>query len=322
MRKLHLIILLNFAIVFNTFAQNYYKGFTLYAPGNSTTAYLIDMNNSTVHTWSLNHTPAEKVYLLENGHLLATGRDPSAQLNGGAVGGYIEEYDWDGNLVWQYHYSSSTYCLHHDICPMPNGNLLAIAWEVKTAAEAQAMGSSTYSERWPLHIIEIEKTGTYSGNIVWEWHLWDHLIQDYDSSKPNYGVVADHPELMDINNIDGTGSKPPPTGGDWLHTNHIDYNDSLDQICFSSHTLMEVYIIDHSTTTAEAAGHSGGNSGKGGDFLYRWGNPQGYDQGTSADQVFYVVHGGHWIDYDLPGGGDLMAFNNGIWSSRWKFIIS
>lgn len=315
MKKTSLLFLV-FTIVFYQFvsSQGYYKGFTLYAPGNSTTAYLIDMDNNIVHTWSLNHSPADKVYLLENGHLLATGMDPSAQLNGGAVGGYIEEYDWDGNLQWQYNYSSSNYCLHHDICPLPNGNVLAIAWEVKTASEAQAQGSSSSSEVWPTHIIEVEKTGTYTGNIVWEWHLWDHLVQDYDNSKPNYGVVADHPELMNINNTDGTkgGIKPPPPGGgDWLHSNHIDYNDSLDQICFSSHTLMEVYVIDHSTTTAEAATHTGGNSGKGGDFLYRWGNPQGYDQGTSSDQVFYVVHGGHWIPYGLPGGGDFMAFNNG-----------
>jgi len=32
---------------------------------------------------------------------------------------------------------------------------------------------------------------------------------------------------------------------------------------------MEAITIDHSTTAAQAAGHSGGNRGKEGDLLYR-----------------------------------------------------
>jgi len=45
-------------------------------------------------------------------------------------------------------------------------------------------------------------------------------------------------------------------------------------------------VIDHSTTTAQAAGHSGGTYGKGGDLLYRWGNPNAYQHGTAADESF------------------------------------
>ena len=112
MKKLKLLGFLSFVFALTAFSQGYYNGFTLYCPSNSTTARLMDINNTVVHTWSLNRTPGDKIYLLENGHLLATGRDASAQLNGGAVGGYIEEYDWNSNLVWQYKYSSSDYCLH------------------------------------------------------------------------------------------------------------------------------------------------------------------------------------------------------------------
>ncbi|MGC8644373.1 MAG: hypothetical protein ACP5XB_31305, partial [Isosphaeraceae bacterium] len=58
----------------------------------------------------------------------------------------------------------------------------------------------------------------------------------------------------------------------------------LDQILLSVHSFSEIWIIDHGTTTAEAATHKGGRSGKGGDLLYRWGNPQAYRAGTAADQ--------------------------------------
>ena len=37
------------------------------------------------------------------------------------------------------------------------------------------------------------------GEIVWEWHAWDHLIQDFDSKRENYGDVTAHPERIDIN---------------------------------------------------------------------------------------------------------------------------
>jgi hypothetical protein len=38
-----------------------------------------------------------------------------------------------------------------------------------------------------------------------------------------------------------------------------------------------LWVIDHQTTTAQAASHTGGRYNKGGDLLYRWGNPQTYD---------------------------------------------
>ena len=47
--------------------------------------------------------------------------------------------------------------------------------------------------------MEIQPTGPTSGQVVWEWHMWDHLIQDQNSSADNYGVIADHPQLLDIN---------------------------------------------------------------------------------------------------------------------------
>lgn len=302
-----IILFIIFTLAF-VVAQDPYDGYTLFnAMGEKT--YLIDMDGKVVESWDCDYAIGYVAHMLKYGIILRTANDPNAQLQGGGRHGIIQKINWDGDVIWEYKYSSSKYLAHHDVEGMPNGNVLIIAWEVKTASEATQAGCGNSKEIWPDHIIEVEPTGARSGDIVWEWHAWDHLIQDYDEDKDNYGVVKDHPELLNVN---FKGKERP--GSDWMHVNGIDYIEELNQIVFSSHSLDEFYVVDHSTTTEEAASHKGGKYGKGGDFLYRWGNPQAYDRGTSSDRKFYVIHDGHWIDSDLPGGGCFMAFNNG--SSR------
>ncbi len=97
-----------------------------------------------------------------------------------------------------------------------------------------------------------------------------------------------------------------------MHTNSIDYNEQLDQILISVCYFNEIWVIDHRTTTLEAAGHTGGNSGKGGDLLYRWGNPQVYDRGTASNQKLFLQHDATWIDEGCPGEGNILVFNNEV----------
>ena len=131
-----------------------------------------------------------------------------------------------------------------------------------------------------------------------------HLVQSFDKSKPNFGQPADHPELIDLNYVD----RPI---ADWIHMNSIDYNPQLDQILLCGRTFDELWIIDHGTTTAEAAKHSGGRYGQGGDVLYRWGNPFAWFAGSPFDQVLFGQHDPHWIPPGLPGAGNILIFNNG-----------
>ncbi len=110
-----------------------------------------------------------------------------------------------------------------------------------------------------------------------------------------------------------TPARQPPTNlnSNWSHLNSVAYNPDLDQIIVTSFTFGEFWILDHSTTTSEAASHRGGRSDRGGDLLYRWGNPSAYGTGTQAQQQLFGPHDAHWIPRGLPGAGQVLVFNNG-----------
>ena len=282
------------------------EGQILYSPMWRFETYLINNTGIINHTWPSSFIPGVAVWWLGDGAILRTIRVGIGP--GGGAGGGVQIIQWDGTITWDYRYNTNEYLSHHDVKSLPNGNVLLIAWETKTRNEAIAAGRNPdfapIQGIMPDHIIEVKPIGPTSGEIVWEWHVWDHLIQDYDPSKANYGVVEDHPELVDINYGQSSGT-------DWMHTNSIDYNQEFDQILISVHNFNEIWIIDHSTTTEEAAGHNGGNSGKGGDILYRWGNPLAYRRGTINDQKFFLQHDATWIKKGCPGEGNILVFNNG-----------
>lgn len=294
-----------------------FNGYTLIVPASNNFTYLIDNCGYEVHRWESEYIPGLSGYLLEDGSLLRTTRHSSVFFKGGGIGGGVERMNWEGDLLWSFEYHKDTlYHQHHDVELLPNGNVLVLAWEYKPMDEAIEHGRDpnlfgNEKSLWPEHIIEVEPIGEDSGNIVWEWHLWDHVIQDYDSTKTNFGTVKDHPELIDINFIKESEG-PNEIVGDWIHANAIDYNPSLDQIMITSRYLNEFWIIDHSTTSLEAASHTGGNSGKGGDLLYRWGNPQTYRRGTAGAQKFFGPHDAHWIPEGHPDEGKVLIFNNGV----------
>ena len=300
-----------FLISMITFSQSF-EGFALYNSQGSNTTYLIDENLNIAHTWNLSTECNYTVQLKDNGNLVRGTKNNNNQLGGAAEAGRVQEIDPSGNIVWDYIYSNSDHLSHHDLT-LVGDNVLITAWEVKTVAEINAAGyDNTDSDKWPTHFVELAPDGNGGASIVWEWHLWDHLCQDTDSSKPNYtSDISANPELININMIQEMGgSGGGPGGGDWFHVNGVDYNEDLDQICFSSRFASEIYIIDHSTNTAEAASHLGGNSGMGGDVLYRWGNPENYGV-FSAQTIPNAVHDVRWITDDgRPNGGYLQIFNN------------
>jgi len=105
-----------------------YQGYTLFSPNNSRNTYLVDMNNQVAHQWTHTRTGGYSCYLLQDGTLLRSAVASSSQLNGGGATGIVQKIAWNGALLWEYTYATSTYRAHHDIEPLPNGNVLIIAW--------------------------------------------------------------------------------------------------------------------------------------------------------------------------------------------------
>ncbi|MEM7371900.1 MAG: aryl-sulfate sulfotransferase [Bacteroidota bacterium] len=283
--------------------EDVFDGFTLFSPIANHTVYLIDNCGRLVHHWETGQRPGNAVYLMPDGTLFRAGKLSNMTFHAGGGGGLIERFDWDNDLLWSFTYNSSDYRAHHDFQVLPNGNVLILAWEQIGKEEAIAAGrdSTLLSDDslWPERIVEVAPLGPDSGQIVWQWRSWDHLIQDIDSSKQNYGEVAAHPEKIDLNYI-----RPGNDGADWLHANAIHYHAELDQIMLSVLYFDEIWIIDHGSTTAEAAGPKG-------DLLFRWGNPQTYRRGDSTHQQLFGQHNAHWIAPGLPDQGKILIFNNG-----------
>ena len=306
------IIVLILFVVYSFSFCNLLNGVTLFSVssgiGNSNT-YVINNDYDIINQWDHELSTIGVPHLNNDGSIILQFRslEHSFGNSHGPIGGIFTKLDWLGNEVWSNEFFSNTFHPHHDFEVMPNGNILIFGWEKKTYSEAINAGRlNVENEIWPLVIYEVTINQNTEFDIIWEWHIWDHLVQDIDSSLPNFGIIKDHPELIDINIGDFTN----PNEGDWLHTNAIAYNSDLDQIVFSSKHFNEIFIIDHSTTILEASGHNGGNSNKGGDILYRWGSPANYGRGDNSDQKLNAQHGAHWIPLGYPGAGKLLIFNN------------
>ncbi len=289
------------------------EGYNLIYPYWQPNVYLLNNCGQIVNTWEDDdiYEPARYAYLLPNGNLVKTKKGPddaNFSLNGSGGGEFVEVRTWDNELVASYSLKDSVSRLHHDIAVTDKNTVLMIAWFARTKEECIAAGrdSSNIPETglWPDNIIEWDP---YLDSIIWRWDSFDHIIQNHDSTKANYGIIELNNNKIDFNAKLGFVE-------DWLHFNSVDYNPRTDQIIISVPIYHEAWIIDHSTTTLEASGSTGGNSGKGGDILYRWGNPAVYNNGEKKDQRLFFQHDVNWVDDFLDSThvhyGKIGVFNN------------
>lgn len=262
----------------------------------SNRVYLMDKNADLVYEWPLGERIiGNDVILLNDGTLLASLESDNPDFQFGGQGGIIQLIDKNGQALWNFDYSNTEYRSHHDVELLPNGNVLAIAWEKMDKDQAIANGSKLGTDIFPESIIEINPL---TSAMVWEWHAKDHLIQDFDSSKLNFGSIEENPQLINLNYVDAVG-------GNIMHANGIGYDDLNDLIYLSVNYYSEVWVIDHSTSADDAASHSGGKFGKGGDLLYRFGNPS--TQNDETTERLFINN--HYPNLFEPG--KILIYTNG-----------
>jgi len=285
-------------------------------------AMLLDTEGKIVHRWDTDlNGGGHTSYLLKSGGLLRTGIRDKRYVVGQPVAATdtIQITDKTGKAVWELSaenidFNGNKITFHHDMLPMPNGNILVLIYEEISPKEAAAAGWSAGKGKtvWSDGVLEIKPDlEKNSFEIVWYWRFIDHMIQDQDAEAANFNAIADHPEK-----IDGHFPKSyAPMNAVRQHLNSLDYHLGMDQIVVSSFIYNEIWVIDHSTTIEQAAGSAGGRRGMGGDLLFRYGNPAAYARGTEKDRLFQNQHDANWVDEGLPGAGNILVFNNNTGTS-------
>lgn len=279
-----------------------YDGLILVNDASANSVYLMDKTTEIFHEWNLNGKRlGNDAFLLDDGRLLAMLESENPEITLGGFGGLLSLLDKNGIVEWSFEYSNENHIAHHDSEMLPNGNILFLSWEKKSLEQANQIGFSAGTEIIYDAILEINPE---SNEIVWQWHMWDHLIQDYDETKENFGVVNTNPRRIDINYLEVENSS-----GDVSHANGIDYDSDNNLIYLSVNYYSEIWVIDHSTSTEQASTSIGGNYDVGGDLLYRFGNPSAYKNQQGA-RIFDRNHHPNLLVGEKKG--NILVFSNGL----------
>ncbi len=278
-------------------AQDIYDGYVFFSMALGKDCFLYDNDQKEIHVWKSAYEVAGSAHLLRDSSVVFCGVDPDSKLFAQMVplaGGRYQIIKWNGDIVWDFKYVSKDYLPHHNMEVLYDPADPEGVPHILLVCAVMAPGAQVMYDK----VVEIKPTGKTTGEVVWEWSSWDHRTSNPD----------DNPELLDENYLPGKGN-------DWTHINSVSYNAELDQIVLGVKHFSEFMIIDHSTTTLEAKGHTGGKYGKGGDILYRWGNASSY--GCTVNDYIEDHHCAVWIpilfpgtNLEVPGGGNILFFHN------------
>ncbi len=127
------LIVLNDSV--SVYQDGIFDGYCLISPMSSMNSYLVDNEGFVVKKWETSYRSIMS-YLTEDGKLVRNIILPNDEFSTGGTNGGIQIYDFNGNLEWQWEYSTNEYVLHHDLEILPNGNILAVVWDLKSGADA------------------------------------------------------------------------------------------------------------------------------------------------------------------------------------------
>ncbi len=247
---------------------------------------LMNMDGTIVHKWKTPY-PTFTAYLQENGNLIAGLFTPETDGNRPGVGeyimggtqGYLVELDWDGNILFEH----KDLLMHHDFKKLDNGNYMYLCWEklpqelVKKVRGGVKGSEHVGNTMWGDFIKEIDP----QGNTVWEWHSHDHLDLDIDIIGPNH------------------------KRDEWSHINTLWVCEDGDIMLSSRHIDMAFKI-----------------SRKTGEIIWRFGNAAYLDKETNTlelrknPKTLGGQHDVHVIPKGLPGEGNMLCYDNGL----YKFV--
>ena len=277
----------------------------LYSQAFGRTTYLVNQCGDIINQWEHDNRAGYTARLMDDGNMMRAEYVDFGCCDQTSRGGRLQILDWDQNVLWDYLVAKETETHHHDYIIMPSGNIMHLGWEVLDRAAMDELGIQPGpNELWAEFVREVRPIGRDSYELIWEWNLKHHLIQDRDSDQANYRPsIEDHLGKVDPHKMN------TPREGKW-HVNALEYDPVRDVVMINSRDNREFWILDHSTTIEEATGDEGGRAGKGGQILFRWGNPSAYGRGDVGDIQMFGSHGLTIIPEGQRFENYILFFNN------------
>lgn len=273
-----------------------HDAYVLMNPIDAHSFRLIDKTGARLFGWDIPTDLRFDAQLLPDGRILANLEQNLGNDETRFYGGELKLINPDGSFDWEMTWQGPTTISHHDLEMLPSGNILFIAVDGYDPVTAASMGYAAGTMLLSESLIEVDPA---TSEVVWRWDAADHFIQDHDPEAASYGDPAQHPGRIDPN----YGLVLDFQAGDVFHANGIAYDAQRDLIFLSVNNVSEVWVIDHATTTEEAAGPAG-------DLVYRFGNPEAW-RNTAATRLFWTQHHPNFVAPGLPGESHLMIFMNG-----------